>query len=104
LIDTDDLSFEANVLNAKGTVLALFKSEWCASCKAITPTVEKLSDEFKEKVSFYKVDIMKSMKTAEKHEVLAIPTLIIFKDGKEVDRFTGETSEKELKTIIERQI
>ena len=104
ITSTDDAKFSEDVLKATLPVFAMFKSEWCASCKRVTPVVEKLSDDFKDRVKFVHVDAVKNVKASAENNVLAIPTLVIFKNGKEAERVTGYFPEPELKAFIERNI
>ena len=104
IISTDDGKFSDEVLKSSLPVFAMFKSEWCASCKRVTPVVEKLSDDYKDRVKFVHVDAVKNVKSAAENNVLAIPTLVIFKNGKETERVTGYFPEPELKAFIERNI
>ncbi len=104
IISTDDAKFSEDVLKANLPVFAFFKSEWCASCKRVTPVVEKVSEEYKDKVKFVRVDAVNNIKAAAENNVLAIPTLVMFKNGKETERITGYFPEPELKAFIERNI
>ncbi len=104
IISTDDARFSEEVLETALPVFAMFKSEWCASCKRVTPVVEKLSDEYKDRLKFVLVDAVKNVKSSAENNVLAIPTLVMFKNGKETERVTGYFPEPELKAFIERNI
>ncbi|MEI7903954.1 MAG: thioredoxin domain-containing protein [Candidatus Firestonebacteria bacterium] len=101
---TDDSKFQEDVLNSPLPVLAVFKSEWCPSCKRITPVIEKLSDEYIGRVKFVNVDAIKNVKAAAENSVLAIPTLLIFKAGKELERQTGYLPEADLKALIDKNL
>lgn len=103
-IETDDIKFENDVLKSALPALVLFKSEWCPSCKRLVPVFEAISDNYKDKMIFVKIDAAKNVITSEKNNVLAIPSLILFKAGKEISRNIGSTSEKDLKSIIEKNI
>ena len=70
----------------------------------MTPVVEKVSEEYKDKVKFVRVDAVNNIKAAAENNVLAIPTLVMFKNGKETERITGYFPEPELKAFIERNI
>ena len=104
ITSTDDAKFSDDVLKASLPVFAIFKSEWCASCKRVTPVVEKISDDYKDRVKFVIVDAVKNVKAAAENNVLAIPTLVMFKGGTEAERITGYFPEPELKAFIERNL
>jgi thioredoxin 1 len=85
---TDD-SFATDVLAAKGTVLVDFWAEWCGPCKAIAPALEEIGREYAGKLTIAKVNIDDNPVTPNTYQVRAIPTLILFKDGKLVDTKLG---------------
>jgi thioredoxin len=99
--EIDAAAFAGEVLESPIPVLLYFQSEWCPSCKAMSPIVDSLSSQFAEKMKVLKVDTLKSQKIAVDHTVLSTPTLIIFKDGREVKRNTGFITEKNLRALIE---
>lgn len=104
IIETDDGKYEDDVIKSIIPVFIVYKSEWCPTCKRITPIVDSVSDQYKDKVKFVKIDATKNIKTSEQNSVLAIPTLIMVKAGKEAERYTGYMSEKELKAFIDKNI
>ncbi len=69
--------------------LMFFSSEWCGSCKRMKPIVAEISRTYAGKLNTVDVDITKDPDTAAKYEVLGIPTVVILKDDKVADRFTG---------------
>ncbi|MCC3866986.1 thioredoxin [Terrisporobacter mayombei] len=80
----------ANVVkNKKGIVVVDFFATWCGPCKMLSPVYNSLAEEMVDKADFYKVDIDESMELAEKFVVSTVPTVIVFKDGKEMDRLVG---------------
>ena len=84
-----DKNFAEEVLQSKVPVLVDFFAEWCGPCKMIAPLVEELAGEYEGKAKVVKVNVDDSMETAQTYGVMSIPTLIFFKDGKEVDRNVG---------------
>ena len=96
-----DGSFEADVLES-GTVLVDFWAEWCGPCRALGPKLEELSGELEGKVKIVKLNIDENPNTPSKYGVRGIPTMILFKDGKEVDQIVGNHPKENIKAIIEK--
>lgn len=82
-------SFEAEVKNGKDLVLVDFYAEWCGPCKMLAPVLEQVADEVKEKATIKKLDIDECLDIAKEFNVMSVPTMILFKDGKEVERIVG---------------
>lgn len=96
----EDKNFET-AFPKTGKAVIDFYADWCGPCKMIAPVFEELSKEFEGKVEFFKVNIDKATATAEKFGVMSIPTLIYFKDGKNVDQSVGFVAKDALKKKIE---
>ena len=88
----------------KGVVLVDFWATWCKPCLMQAPIVEDLAKEFGDKVRFGKMDVDRNKQTAEDFEIINIPTLMLFKDGKMVERFTGLQQKETLKLSIEQYL
>ncbi len=78
-----------------------FFAKWCGPCKMISPIVDELSDEITD-VKFYKVDIDESSELASMLGVMSIPTLILFKDGKQIGKLVGFHSKSEITEFINK--
>lgn len=81
-----------------------FWAEWCPPCKMMTPIVEEIEKEFKGKIEVEKINVAQNQKEAEKYEIFSIPTYVLEKDGKEIDRITGARSKKEFKEWLEQHL
>ncbi len=88
---------------AKGVVLVDFFANWCGPCRMMAPILEELSKEITG-ASFYKVDVDEDEKLACSFGILSIPTMILFVDGKKVDKHIGLMSKSDLKDMIEKHI
>ena len=73
---------------------------WCAPCRAIAPVVEELAKEYSGKVVFGKLNVDENPETAERFGVMAIPTLLVMKDGREVDRVIGVVPKAQLEAKV----
>lgn len=99
-LNSDD--FNNEIINSKGYALVDFFATWCGPCRMLSPVLENLSNdkEINCKLSMYKLDIDESSSIAQMFNVMSVPTLIFFKDGKEIHRTTGFVPEEQLKNII----
>jgi thioredoxin 1 len=78
-----------------------FSADWCGPCKMIHPVLEKLSDQMKGKVDFYTVDVDESQQEANTFGIRGVPTMIIFLNGREIDRMVGFRDANSLKSSLE---
>jgi thioredoxin 1 len=93
-----DTSFEGEV--AKGVTLVDFHADWCGPCRMLAPVLEQVAKEIKGKASVGKVDIDKEQKTAAHFQITSVPTMILFKNGKEVNRLLGLRNADAVKEFI----
>lgn len=96
VLTLDTANFSAKVLQAQGTVLVDFWAEWCGPCKMIAPLLDQIADANVGKVTIGKVDVDKNQEIAAQYNVRAIPTLLIFENGKIKDQIVGMTSKANL--------
>jgi thioredoxin 1 len=73
---------------------------WCAPCRAIAPVVEQLAKDYSGKVVFGKLNVDENPETAQRYDIMAIPTLLVMKNGKEVDRIIGALPRNQLESKI----
>lgn len=81
-----------------------FYADWCPPCQQMKPVFEELEREFEGKVSFRKIDVDNEGEKAAKFKVLSIPTFVVLKDGKEVDRKVGALSREVIKDWINQYL
>ena len=81
-----------------------FFATWCGPCKMLTPIFESLSKEMSDKVDFAKLDIDRSLEIAQKYKIVSVPTTIIFKNGREVQRIIRFIPKEQLKSKIKAHI
>ncbi|MCI0707319.1 MAG: thioredoxin [Ignavibacteriae bacterium] len=97
---TDD-TFKKEVVESNTLTLVDFWAEWCGPCRLIAPILDELSAEYKGEVKFTKLDVDENPSTAMAFSVRSIPTLIVFRNGKPVNRIIGYMPKDELKRRIE---
>ena len=90
-LHVSDSEFEATILNAGQPAIVDFWADWCGPCHYIAPSVEQLASEFQGKAIVAKLNVDDNPETPTTYGIMGIPTLIYFKDGKEVDRVVGVT-------------
>lgn len=101
VINVTDGTFEQEVLQADQPVLVDFWASWCGPCKMVGPIVEELADDFAGKAKVCKLNVDENTKTAQAYGVMSIPTLILFKGGKEVDRVVGFRPKADLAQLLQ---
>ncbi len=92
-----DSQFSENVLNSKGLVLVDFWAEWCGPCRQLGPILESIDSQLSD-VKVYKMNVDDSPQVAGQFGIRSIPTLFLFKDGKQIDTKVGLNTES---TLIE---
>ena len=100
-VAVDESTFDQTVLKADKPVIVDFWATWCKPCVMIAPILDELADEYNDRISFVKLDVDQSPKTAAKYGVMSIPTLIIFKNGEPVSNIVGLRPKEELKRSLE---
>ena len=95
-----DRNFDEEVLKCKFPVLVCFTTKWCQSCYPTCLIVDELSGVYSGKVKFVKVDIEECLKIAEKHHIISVPTILIFKESKVVKKLISFQDRISLKSTL----
>ena len=97
-----DANFEAEVTKSHLPVLVDFWAEWCGPCRLVGPILEELAPAYKDKLKIGKLNVDENQDAPTKFGVMNIPTMILFKGGKEVERIVGALSKNELQKKMDR--
>ena len=98
-----DSNFEAEVLKSDKPVLVDFWAEWCMPCRMLSPTIEKIAKDYAGKVKVRKIDTDANRDVSMRYGISAIPTVILFRDGKVAQKFVGLRQEQEFKEVLDAQ-
>ena len=102
--EVNDDSFEAQVLNSDKPVLVDFWAPWCAPCRMLAPTVEAVAQNFESTASVVKLNVDDNPAVSQRYGIKGIPTLILFKNGKEEERVVGATSKDAISRMIDKHV
>lgn len=90
----------SEIINQDTPVLVDFYAEWCGPCKMMSPILKDVKDSLKERVTIIKIDVDKNQELAAKYQVRGVPTMLLFKNGKQVWRQSGVLQKDELINVI----
>ena len=93
-------NFTEEVLNSEKPVLVDFYADWCGPCNAMSPVIEELAKELEGKAKVGKINVDENSDIAVEYNVMSIPTLIVFKNGKEEKRLVGVRDKEELLSLF----
>ena len=100
--EVSDANFEADVLRAERPVLVDFWAEWCAPCRSLTPTIEAVAERYNGVADVVKLNVDFNPSISQRYGIKGIPTLILFKNGKEEERVVGATSKEAISRMIDK--
>jgi thioredoxin 1 len=95
-VAVSDNSFQSEVVESQEPVLVDFWAEWCGPCRMMAPVLDKIADDYEGSLKITKLDVDHNQQSAAKFGVQSIPTMILFKDGKEVERLIGYMPQEKL--------
>jgi thioredoxin 1 len=102
VVEVEDRNFQEEVVSCELPALVDFWGPMCGPCKALEPVMEKLAEDYQGRIKVAKVNVDVSPQTAIQYAVKALPTILLFRNGKVVDQFTGRPSPDALEKFINK--
>jgi thioredoxin 1 len=102
--ETSDGTFENDVLKSDRPVLVDFWAAWCAPCRMLAPTVEAVAEKYANSARVVKLNVDDNPSVSQRFGIKGIPTLILFKNGKEEERVVGATSEQAISRMLDKHV
>src|SRR5919202_1467335 len=102
--DVSDSSFEAEVLQSDKPVLVDFWAVWCAPCRMLAPTVDAVAEKYDGTARVVKLNVDDNPTVSQRYGIKGIPTLILFKGGKEEERIVGATSKEAISRMLDKHV
>jgi thioredoxin 1 len=102
LLEFTDANFQSEVLESQGVVLVDFWAPWCGPCLKLTPTIEALAAEYAGKAKIGKLNTDDNYKTASAFAISSIPTVVVFKDGKPVEKLVGMNPKGSYSQVLDK--
>jgi thioredoxin 1 len=102
--EVSDSSFEKDVLQSETPVLVDFWAAWCAPCRMLAPTVEAVAEKYAGNARVVKLNVDENPAISQRYGIKGIPTLILFKGGKEEERVVGATSKEAISRMIDKHV
>ena len=102
--EVDDSSFEQDVLQSPQPVLVDFWAAWCAPCRMLAPTVDAVAEKYAGSALVVKLNVDDNPAISQRYGIKGIPTLILFKGGKEEERVVGATSKEAISRMIDKHV
>ena len=102
--EVTDQTFQDDVIKADVPVLVDFGAAWCPPCRMLAPTIQALAEKYADAVRFCEVNIDDSSSTAQRYGIKGIPTLILFKNGREEERLVGAASKETISRLIDKHV
>jgi len=106
VIEVTDTNFEEEVIEKSKTtpVVVDFWASWCGPCQMLAPILDRIADQYKDKVAIVKMSVEENQQTPKRYQVMSIPAVKMFKNGQVIDEFTGAIPEQQVKDFIDKNL
>lgn len=104
IVHVSDATFKEEVLNSEQPVLVDFWATWCGPCRMVAPVVEEIAGDTEGKLKVAKLDVDANVVTSSEYSIMSIPTLMVFKGGKVVDKLVGFMPKDAMMNVINKHI
>lgn len=95
-VDVTDQDFDKEVIDFTGSVVVFFWASWCGYCRTLMPVINDLAGKYAGKIKFVRIQTDNNQATASRHDVLSLPTLLLYKNGRQVNRIVGSLPQNQL--------
>ncbi len=104
VVNANENNFQEEVLDAAKPVLVDFWAPWCGYCTRLAPVMDELAEEMSDQIKIAKVNVDESRSLAQKYGVMSLPTMVVFKNGEQVEKLTGYMPKANIAAKVEKLI
>ena len=102
VVNANENNFQEEVLDAAKPVLVDFWAPWCGYCTRLAPVMDELAEEMSDQIKIAKVNVDESRSLAQKYGVMSLPTMVVFKNGEQVEKLTGYMPKANIAAKVEK--